>query len=201
MTRWIALATVPLVGAFVGWVTNVLAIWMLFHPRRPVRVLGLTIQGLIPRRRRELADAIARTVAVHLVTTEDLYRLLSTEEVQGAFTSTLEEHIGNLLRERLWRHAVLERVFTGRVLEGLQRALAREVMRTVPDLLDLFTGRLEQYVSISEIVKERLERFEEERIEALVRGIAERELKAIELWGGVLGFAIGLIQSAVWLVI
>ena len=198
MRTLVQLAWIPLVGAFVGYLTNVLAIRMLFRPRRPVRVLGLTIHGLIPRRRRELALAIGRTVAEHLVTPEDIRRVLSGDDVQAAFTRTIEEHIGRLLRERLVRgNAVMQRILNEAVLATLQRALAREVMRVVPGLLDLFTERLKEYVSIEDIVVERVERFEQERIEMIVRQIAQRELTAIEVLGGVLGLIIGLIQFVV----
>jgi len=198
MRTLVQLAWIPLVGAFVGYLTNVLAIRMLFRPRRPVRVLGLTIHGLIPRRRRELALAIGRTVAEHLVTPEDIRRVLAGDEVQAAFTRTLEEHIGRLLRERLIRgNAVMQRILNEAVLATLQRALAREVMRVVPGLLDLFTERLEEYVSIKDIVVERVEQFEQDRIETIVRQIAQRELTAIEVLGGILGLVIGLIQFVI----
>lgn len=198
MDTLLELAWIPLVGALIGYLTNVLAIRMLFRPRRPLRILGLTIHGLIPRRRRELALAVGRTVAEHLVTPEDIRRVLASQEVQAAFTRTLEEHVGRLLRERLLRsNPVVQRVFNERVLAALQRALTGEVMRVVPGLLDLFTERLEQYVSIKDIVVERLERFEEERIEAIVRGVAQRELTAIEVLGGLLGLIVGLIQFVI----
>ena len=67
----------PLVGAAIGWVTNFLAVKMLFRPRRPVRILGLTVQGLVPKRRRELAASIADTNQTHLVTGEELRAALS----------------------------------------------------------------------------------------------------------------------------
>jgi len=198
MGTLLQLAWIPLVGALIGYLTNVLAVRMLFRPRRPVRILGLTIQGLIPRRRHELALAVGRTVAEHLVTPDDIRRVLAGDDVQAAFTRTIEEHIGRLLRERLVRgNPVVQRVLNERVLATLGRALTREVMRVVPGLLDLFTGRLEEYVSIQDIVVERLEQFEQERIETLVRYVAQRELTAIEVLGGLLGLIIGLIQFVV----
>ena len=40
---WWKLVAMPLVGGAIGWVTNFLAIRMLFRPRLPRRVLGLTV--------------------------------------------------------------------------------------------------------------------------------------------------------------
>ena len=58
----------PLTGALIGWITNLLAIRLLFHPRRPLRLwpLPFKIQGLLPKRREELAENIADIVSEQL---------------------------------------------------------------------------------------------------------------------------------------
>ncbi|MFO8043821.1 MAG: DUF445 family protein [Alkalispirochaeta sp.] len=63
----------PLLGAVIGYLTNALAIRMLFRPLRAWTVLGIPIPltpGIIPRRRGELAGNIATMVAKELLTTE-----------------------------------------------------------------------------------------------------------------------------------
>src|SRR3989338_4570246 len=51
----------PIAGAIIGWFTNYVAIKMLFRPYRPVNLLGYKLQGLIPKRRKEIAAGIAKT--------------------------------------------------------------------------------------------------------------------------------------------
>jgi len=63
----------PLVGALIGYVTNKIAITMLFRPHREKRFLGLRVPftpGIIPRQRHELARSIARQVSRELFTVE-----------------------------------------------------------------------------------------------------------------------------------
>jgi len=63
----------PLLGAFIGYLTNALAIRMLFRPLQRWRVLGIPIPltpGIIPRRRSELAHNIGTMVARELLTAE-----------------------------------------------------------------------------------------------------------------------------------
>ncbi len=63
----------PLLGAVIGYLTNALAIRMLFRPLRTWRVFGIPVPltpGIIPRRRGELAGNIATMVATELLTTE-----------------------------------------------------------------------------------------------------------------------------------
>ena len=66
----------PVVGAFIGYLTNVVAIRMLFRPLRAYRLLGVRLPltpGIIPRQRHQLAISIGRMVARHLLT-EDAVR-------------------------------------------------------------------------------------------------------------------------------
>lgn len=65
----------PLLGAFIGYVTNYIAIRMLFRPLRAWRVLGLRVPmtpGIIPAKRHELAARMGEMVGSHLLTAGDV---------------------------------------------------------------------------------------------------------------------------------
>ncbi len=67
-------------GAVIGYLTNSVAIRMLFRPIRPVRVFGLRLPftpGVIPRQREELAESIGRMVSRDLLTDDVFYRRFS----------------------------------------------------------------------------------------------------------------------------
>src|SRR5438105_12841447 len=68
----IVIATVHGYGA--AW----LAIWMLFHPYRPLKFLGVTVwpQGMIPRHRERLAQSIGNAVGNELVSQETVFNAL-----------------------------------------------------------------------------------------------------------------------------
>ena len=52
--------TLPFIGALIGWFTNYIAIKMLFHPRDEVRIFFIPIQGVFPRRQKDLPANSAR---------------------------------------------------------------------------------------------------------------------------------------------
>lgn len=75
-----------------------LAIWMLFHPYQPVKLLGITIwpQGMIPRHRARLAQSIGNAVGNELVSQETVFHALFetgffSRKVEGFVTSYTEE--------------------------------------------------------------------------------------------------------------
>ena len=75
-----------------------LAIWMLFHPYEPRKLLGITIwpQGMIPRHRARLAQSIGNAVGNELVSQETIFHALFetgffSRKVEGFVTSYTEE--------------------------------------------------------------------------------------------------------------
>jgi uncharacterized membrane protein YheB (UPF0754 family) len=69
---WIVVATIHGYGA--AW----MAIWMLFHPYKPVKLFGVTVwpQGMIPRHRGKLAESIGKAVGNELVSQETVFNAL-----------------------------------------------------------------------------------------------------------------------------
>lgn len=94
--------TPPLLGAFIGWITNYIAIRMLFRPLRPWRLFGVRLPmtpGVIPAKRHELAVNIGRMVGRQLLTSDDIGTALH----EAAFKRELESMIGNRVEEILAR--------------------------------------------------------------------------------------------------
>ncbi|MDR1178244.1 MAG: DUF445 family protein [Spirochaetaceae bacterium] len=76
----------PLAGALIGFITNVIAIKMLFRPLREIRVFGLRLPftpGILPRERHALALSIGAMTEKHLLTGELLRKRLDDAEFRG----------------------------------------------------------------------------------------------------------------------
>ena len=74
-----------IIGALIGWITNYFAIKMLFRPLKEINILGFKVQGLIPKRKMEMAESIADTIQ------EELHDALGTPlgVAVGTFCATL----------------------------------------------------------------------------------------------------------------
>lgn len=69
----------PVLGAFIGYMTNYVAIKMLFRPLRPWKIFGLRLPmtpGVIPAKRHQLAENIGEMVGEHLLTSDDVSRAI-----------------------------------------------------------------------------------------------------------------------------
>lgn len=86
----------PLVGAFIGYLTNRVAIRMLFRPLMAWRIWGIRVPmtpGVIPAKREELARNMGEVVGDHLLTSKEIGKGLQHEVFQ--------RHLFNLIHERM----------------------------------------------------------------------------------------------------
>ncbi len=101
---WAQYATPPVVGAFIGYLTNRVAIRMLFRPLRPWRVFGVRVPmtpGVIPAKRFQLADNMGEVVGDHLLTSEEISKGLRQDAFQQQLFTLLQERIQELLARDL----------------------------------------------------------------------------------------------------
>ncbi len=74
----------PAVGSLVGYVTNDVAIRLLFKPTRPKYIFGMKIPftpGLIPKERGRIAEAVGHSISENLMNKEVLEKNLLSEDM------------------------------------------------------------------------------------------------------------------------
>jgi len=200
MPRTIHFLIFPVVGALVGWFTNWLAIRMLFRPRKPVSILGWSLQGVIPRRHVQIADRIAETVENSLLTQEDLEKAMSGvqwhEEVDRLIRKVLHDRGPGSIMDMI---PGISQAWNSVILPTLQDVLRREVIRFLDRYRSTFVSKLRHSVDIREIVRTRVERFELEALEGLVLSVARREFAHIQWVGAITGALIGVVQGIILL--
>ncbi len=123
-------------GALAGGLTNSVAIWMLFHPYEPPRLLGRwrlkLLQGAIPKNQPRLAAAIGRTVGNRLLTPDDLARTFADESFRRAFDQRLQAFLNDVLHTE---RGSLRELIHPRVMSDLEALLDEAVERGLEHLV------------------------------------------------------------------
>lgn len=104
LAPYIAVAAPPLVGAFIGYLTNKIAIRMLFRPLRAWHILGIRVPmtpGVIPSQRRRLAMNMGEVVGDHLLTSDEIGKGLQEEKFQQHLLNVIAERVGNIFHRDL----------------------------------------------------------------------------------------------------
>ncbi|MCD6188543.1 MAG: DUF445 family protein, partial [Desulfuromusa sp.] len=94
----------PLLGGVIGYVTNYIAIRMLFRPLRAWRILGIRVPltpGIIPGKRGELAVRMGEMVGEHLLTADDVGRAFAKDSIQRELRLTVTDKLGSFLDREL----------------------------------------------------------------------------------------------------
>jgi len=188
-----ALVILPITGAAIGYVTNWLAVKLLFRPYRPVRVLGFTLQGLLPRRRKDMARRIGEVVEEELLSAGDVMQLLASPAMRAEAAAAIEraiearanEAIGRFLPGRIGRT----------VTSYLVGRMGRETAAVIDDTLENFGHTARMKLNLGRLVQEKLEALSMPELERMVLSLAAREIRHIVLMGALLGFLVGLLQA------
>jgi uncharacterized membrane protein YheB (UPF0754 family) len=110
----------PLLGALIGYVTNYVAIRMLFRPLRPWYIWGVRVPmtpGIIPSRREDLARKMGLMVGEHLLTSADVGGTLDKPEFRTKVHEALAQKMDTFMQSPLGAPITL-------VPRRLQRRLA-----------------------------------------------------------------------------
>lgn len=184
-----------LIGALIGWITNYIAIKMLFRPYKPINFGLFKIQGLIPKRRHQIGESIAETVQNELISVEDIVEKLENsnmdEEMEAVIDKILEER---LEREITAKFPMLAMFLNGLTLKKIQNSIKNAIMDNKDEIIGFFFQALENNVDFKQIIVERVDNFSMEELEKIVFALAKKELKHIEIIGAILGGVIGVIQ-------
>ena len=185
----------PIIAAFIGWGTNVIAIKMLFWPRRPIRIplLGFEFLGVLPKRQGDIAQSIGQVLNDDLLPIQDLIDAVNTNEMREKVThlicGNIELKINRALPRFVPEHA------KDVVMRYLEDLVGREIDTLFVQLGDNISEELQTSGLLGQLVEDKIRSFDLTQLEHLVFKIAKTELRYIELFGAVVGFLIGVIQS------
>ena len=186
----------PVFGALVGYVTNWLALYMVFRPLEPKRVWPFTFQGLFLKRQKAVAAAYGEFFANHLITAEVLTNeVVSREASVRRIQELIQREISTTVDDFRFQFKPLAmatlgvKQFRGAVDFAAGRAL--DLMHPLDkDAQDLINTALQ----IESTLSTRLGELPVQDFHDLLHPVVEEDEWKLILIGGVLGFVAGLIQ-------
>ena len=188
------LLLLPIIGAIIGWITNYFAIKMLFKPYKPIKLLGFTIQGVIPKRRAEFTHGLAKTIESQLLSSKDISDILEGAQWEEEVEKTIEGIISEAIRTESMKKYPIVGVVSDSILNAVKYYVSKELVKQIdkrkPALLDKFHDK----VNVKELVLQKVDTFDIQKLENVVFSLIEKELRHIEVTGAVLGFIIGSVQ-------
>lgn len=89
----------PLIGAGIGYITNWIAVKMMFRPLHPIKIGKFTLPftpGIIPKNKSRLAESIGNTISNDLLTNEDLRKVLLSDDIKNQIKENVISYLNQL---------------------------------------------------------------------------------------------------------
>lgn len=192
------LFAIPVISALIGYITNVVAIKMLFWPRKPINLLFFSIQGLLPKRQADIAKSLGELVENQLLSVDDIFDKLNTPQVQDKLVNSA----ATLVRDKL--DNMLPRIIPAKLLQligdSIEKVLRQEAASWIAQFMETERAYITREIKVRKIVEDKVNDFNLDEMEAMIKGVSSPELRFIEILGGVLGFIIGLIQDMILMI-
>ena len=190
----LSLASIPVISALIGYVTNYIAVKMLFRPHSPRRFFFLTFHGLVPKRQKEIAESLGRMIERDLLSHKDIQAALMDSGSAEEATAFLNEQVDAFVAKFVASNPMVGMFLQGGILDQVKTMLAAQMTEKLPEFMGRLVSKVEQQLDIKAVIQGKVEGFDLSKLEALIQEVSAKELKTIELLGGVLGFFVGIAQ-------
>jgi len=183
----------PAAGFFVGYLTNWIAIKLVFSPREPTKIGPITIQGLFHKRQNEVAEAFGRTVATRVLNADNIVSTVMESDGAKRMNEIVAHRIGELI-SKYEAHPMAKLV----VPEASQPALRAEVLERIqtewPKPGGFFHTFAGEAVDLQGELERRMKALDRESYEGVLRPAFQQDEWKLIAAGAVLGTIAGVLQ-------
>ncbi|MFM2232527.1 MAG: hypothetical protein RJB31_1228 [Bacteroidota bacterium] len=198
MNYWLIL--IPLISAFIGWFTNWIAIKMLFHPKEPKKILGITFHGIFPKRQQQFAEKLGKLVSEELLSFKEIEEKIINPDNLSKIMPLVEGKIDLFLHEKLKSVFPMISMFIGQnTINQLKLVFMQELETMFPEIIGSYMKHLESDLDLEKMVTKKVTGFSSDKMETILNQIMSKEFRFVEIIGGVLGLLIGILQVLITL--
>lgn len=196
MSNMLKILLLASIGGIIGYITNVLAIKLIFRPIQPIKIpiLNFEIIGLIPKRRNEISKNIGEIIQEEFLSMDDILESIMTEDDKEKIIEYIKEKINKIAQEKM---SFIPLPIRGMVEGYIMDAIDEEIKKAINELSDEIINKAKERINIQEMVETKINKLDLYELENLIIKVAKKELKHIEILGLVLGFLIGIIQGVI----
>ena len=191
------LSWIPILTALIGWGTNWVAIRMLFEPKKPFSLLGLRLQGLVPKRQKELAAKTAEVVDREILSQHTIRENILKLNLEPYLEDFAHKLVKERLGSRLQAMPMVGAFIQDATLDKWKDIAIEELRKEAHGMQLNIANEVESHLQIRDLVERRIASFDPEKLENVILHVARKELKTIEWLGALLGFVVGLGQVAI----
>lgn len=192
----IRIIMLAVIGGLIGYLTNVVAIKLIFRPINPIKIpiFNIEIIGLIPKRKSEIAKNIGEVVQNEFLSMDEILENIITEEDKNNVVDYMKTKIKLIVNEKMsYMPTAVKSMVQGYISDMVES----EVRKSIDELSEEAIIKAKTRINIQQMVETKINELDLNTLEDIIIQVAKKELKHIEILGLVLGFLIGIIQGII----
>lgn len=192
---WVIL---PFIGILIGYITNKLALNMIFEPIEPRRVLGFKVHGLFLRRQHEIAEIYAGIISTEVLTVANIGEELMTGPRSDRTRRMIEDRLRSAADRSLGVARTMVSAVGGKDYERIRDSLATEAVEfaTAPLADPEFNRQQSQRVAV--MLTEKVRRLDHQNFSEMLRTAIHDDEWLVVAHGGALGLLAGLLHVSLF---
>lgn len=163
------------ISATIGWITNWVAIKMLFRPHKEINFGLFKIQGLIPKRRAEIGSGIANIIQNELISVKDVISNIDREEFSKRLDSSIDKVLEKNLKAKVKeKFPVLQMFFTDRMAKDVSNTIKDIIMENQEKIFEIFSNYAEENINFEVIISDKISNFSLDKLEEIITLLAKK---------------------------
>ena len=196
MNNIIRILILAVIGGLIGYITNVIAIKLIFRPINPIKIpiLNIEIIGMIPKRKTEIATNIAKVVEEQFISVDEITDNIITEQDKQHVIDYIKVRVKLILSEKM---TLIPSTIRNLVQNYVSEIIEDEIREGIDELSEEMIIKTKNRINIKEIIENKINELDLYELETIILQIVKNELRHIEVLGLILGFFIGIVQGII----
>ncbi|RKR79009.1 DUF445 domain-containing protein [Marinobacter nauticus] len=184
----------PVGGFFIGFITNWIAINLIFAPVRPRRVFFWQLQGLFLRRQDEISDIWARLVAEELITVEKVADAMINGQHGDRTRAIIQKHLRPMLDNSMVMKLAAQVSVGMTGYTELKRVMNQKAVLATRDVFSDPAFNRERAPVVAGVLASQMKALRPEEFQDILRPAFREEEIQLMFVGGLFGAVAGLVQ-------
>jgi len=186
----------PIFGLFTGWITDYVALNMLFVPSEPRKFLGLTVHGLFLRRQHEVSAVYGSLIAKEILHPRNLLEGMLTGPKSDRLIALVDREVRRTVdRQTGLMKPLVVLAVGGRRYQELKRAAAAKVIETAPRTAQGMFEYAERALDVHNTIVAKMRELTPTQFIQILRPAFKEDEKTAIAVGALLGAAVGELQA------
>ena len=196
MNNIIRILILAVIGGLIGYITNVIAIKLIFRPINPIKIpiLNIEIIGMKPKRKTEIATNIAKVVEEQFISVDEITDNIITEQDKQHIIDYIKVRVKLILSEKM---TLIPSTIRNLVQNYVSEIIEDEIREGIDELSEEMIIKTKNRINIKEIIENKINELDLYELETIILQIVKNELRHIEVLGLILGFFIGIVQGII----